>query len=255
MSNEPNTTGTTRSAASLGRVAAVLLVFLVPFAGCATAPAVPAGLPNAIPHRPPTLWTFLGVDCVFKYLNCKHERCVAKLGQTFPDLEPTLPLLLNTSPEAATSPSVAIQNTAHVLAEEQLAPQKIKAVKAAAQVGSAAYPQVEEALLAGLDDRNAKVRLATVKAILSTAGNQRCDDCDRSGNCTPAIRRKLWELGYGIDPDGCPLEPSPPVRRVARLALNSCGGPVPEPPPEPQPRELPPPEVLEAAESPTAGNG
>jgi len=38
------------------------------------------------------------------------------------------------------------------------------------------------------------------------------------------MREKLWELGYKVDENtGCPVEPSPRVRREARLALRACG--------------------------------
>ncbi|MBX3439780.1 MAG: hypothetical protein KF861_19980 [Planctomycetaceae bacterium] len=219
------------------RLAAVLLLM---FAGCAAAYSpVPGGA-----AAPFTLWSFLGVDQLVVHHRLKHERTMAHLGQYFPGLEPMPPLLLNASAEAMASPSIAVQNAAQVLAAEQQAPQKIKAIKAVAEVGSAAYPQVEEALLAGMDDRNPKVRLATVEAILKTAGN-RCDPCDRTGNCTPAIRHRLWELGYGVGPDGCPLELSAPVRRVARLAVDACGGPLPLPCPPPESLERPDPEIIE----------
>ncbi|MGD9853917.1 MAG: hypothetical protein AB7U20_03110 [Planctomycetaceae bacterium] len=214
-------------------------------AGCAATPTAYQPIPGGPPVAAPiTLWSFLGVDQLIVHQRIKHEQNLARLGQYFPELEPKPPLILNTSPEAAASPSIAVHNAAHVLAIEQQAPQKIKAIKAVAEVGAAAYPQVEEALLAGMDDRNSQVRLATVEAVLRTAGD-RCDPCDITGNCTPAIRHRLWDLGYGVGTDGCPLEPSAPVRRVARLALDACGGPLPIPCPPPQPLEQPAPEIIE----------
>lgn len=235
-----------RKVSRLSRLRRTAAVAAMALAGCAT--AAPVGYPpieGAPPvPRPVTLWSFLGVDQMVGHHRLKHERTMAWLGQYFPQLEPKPPLLLNTSPAAAASPSIAVQNAAHVLAAEQQAPQKIKAIKAVAEVGAAAYPQVEEALLAGMDDRNAKVRLASVEAVLRTAGDP-CEPCDISGNCTPAIRHRLWDLGYGVGPDGCPLEPSAPVRRVARLALDACGGPLPPECPPPQPMEFPAPEIIE----------
>ncbi len=218
-------------------------------AGCATAPAAyPPGVAGPPVHSPVTLWSFLGVDRLVVHHRLKHERNMAWLGQHFPDMEPKPPLMLNASPEAAASPSVAVHSAAHVLAAEQQAPQKIKAIEAVAQVGAAAYPQVEIALLAGMEDRSPKVRLATVEAILKTAGD-RCDPCDVTGNCTPTIRHRLWVLGYGVGEDGCPLECSAPVRRVARLALDACGGPLPAECPPPQSLELPSVEIIEQSQA------
>ncbi len=228
------------------RVAAIGALAL---GGCATAPtAYPPGAAGPPVQAPVTLWSFLGVDRLIVHHRLKHERNMAWLGQHFPDLEPKPPLMLNASPEAAASPSVAVHSAAHVLAAEQQAPQKIKAIKAVSQVGAAAYPQVEIALLAGMDDRSPKVRLATVEAILKTAGD-RCKPCDVTGNCTPTIRQRLWDLGYGVGDDGCPLEHSAPVRRVARLALDRCGGPLPVACPPPHSLELPTAEIIEQSQS------
>ncbi len=230
-------------------------VLVLSMTGCATAPlGPPVGDPGLIPHRPTTIWTFLGVDQLIEHHHQKHDRVMATLGQHFPDLEPKLPVVLNTSLQAVASPSVVVHNAAHVLAAEQQAPQKIKAIKAVAKVGCAGYPQVEEALLAGMDDRNPKVRLATVEAILKTAGDP-CEPCDISGNCTPTIRHQLWHMGYGVHPDGCPLEPSAAVRRVARLALDACGGPLPVECPPPHSIELPSSEIIEEALGPLAPVG
>ena len=218
-------------------------------AGCATTSATyPPGVAGPPVHSPVTLWSFLGVDRLIVHHRFKHERNMARLGQYFPDLEPKPPLMLNASPEAAASPSVAVHSAAYVLTAEQQAPQKIKAIKAVAQVGAAAYPQVEIALLAGMDDRSPKVRLATVEALLKTAGD-RCDPCDVTGNCTPAIRHRLWDLGYAVGDDGCPLEYSAPVRRVARLALDACGGPLPVECPPPHSQERPSAEIIEQSQA------
>ena len=227
---------------SFPRLASLLLVAVT---GCAaTYATIPEGPGVPVVHRPMTLWTFLGVDQLIDHHYESHDRLMARIGQHFPDLEPKPPLVLNTSPQAAASPSVAVHNAAFVLSAEQQAPQKIKAIKAVAKVGAAAYPQVEEALLAGMDDRNPDVRLASVEAVLKTSGDG-CDPCDLTGNCTPAIRHQLWLMGYGVHDDGCPLEPSPAVRRVARLALGACGGPMPVECPPPQSNEFPSQEIIE----------
>jgi hypothetical protein len=70
------------------------------------------------------------------------------------------------------------------------------------------------------------------------------------------VYEKLYKVAYETRADGCPVEPSPRVRRVARQALQMCGGPLvsvddelePTPtegpsgaPPAQEPAPLPPP--------------
>src|SRR5690606_15365376 len=122
-------------------------------------------------------------------------------------------------------------------ADIDAAPQKIKALKFLGSIGCDSHPDVEQALLSGLEDPIEGVRYAAASALYEAAGNP-CETCDGSRCCSPPIRRKLHEIGYKMDDTGCYVEPSARVRRVARLALNACGGDVP--PLEPIPDELPP---------------
>jgi len=73
------------------------------------------------------------------------------------------------------------------------------------------------------------------------------------------VLRKLHKIAYETDSLGCYLEPSPRVRRVARLAMNACGNSVqPVTTPAEGPSEAPaepteaPPEGPEAAPAATA---
>jgi hypothetical protein len=109
-----------------------------------------------------------------------------------------------------------------VKAEEDAAAQKAKAISYLASVGCAGcYPGIEEALLAALDDCTELVRFETAKALRSTA-HMPCKNCCRSACCGPKIREKLTKLAYETDEQGCYLESSDRVRRMARLALANC---------------------------------
>jgi hypothetical protein len=59
-----------------------------------------------------------------------------------------------------------------------------------------------------------------------------CKNCCRSACCGPKLRAKLTKLAYETDSQGCFLEPSDRVRRMARLALANCNC-VPEKPGQP----------------------
>jgi hypothetical protein len=78
-------------------------------------------------------------------------------------------------------------------------------------------------MYSGLDDCTESVRFTAATAIYETAGKP-CRVCKAGSCCSARIRQKLWDLGYKVnETTGCPLEPSPRVRRVARLALRGCG--------------------------------
>ncbi len=153
------------------------------------------------------------------------EHVKNKLGMKYPGLESkpaikSIPDPANLGPEA----SPAVQAAAKVKAEEEQAPQKIKGLRYLASIGcGGCYPDVEEALLAGLDGCTEEVRYEAASAIRSTVGNP-CTFCKASACCSPQVREKLKKIAFDIDETGCFKEPSPRVRRLARLALAGCGG-------------------------------
>ena len=153
---------------------------------------------------------------------CEHIK--NKLGMKYPGLETKAPLKAITDPaNLGPEASPAVQAAAKVKAEEEQAPQKIKGLRYLGSIGcGGCYPDVEEALLAGLDDCTEAVRWEAVNAIRSTVGNP-CTFCKASACCSPAVREKLKKVAYDIDEYGCFKEPSGRVRRVARLALCGCG--------------------------------
>jgi hypothetical protein len=132
--------------------------------------------------------------------------------------------------------SPAVETAAKIKAEEDQAQAKIAALRYLATIGCAGcYPGVEEAFIAALDDCTEVVRYEAVMALLKTkCMNGKCDFCDKKACCSAKIQKKLNEIAYETDDEGCPKEPSERVRRKARLALRRCGPAAAElAPPEP----------------------
>jgi hypothetical protein len=210
-----------------------------PPAGAATTPpATSATTPNttivaispaAAPQQ--NLLDFLGITAIGKCIG-QGVTCIAGLLPTIipgfntglGELANTPPVLPINDPANLKSSNPAVAAAAAAMRDEDSAPQKIAALEYLATRGcSSCVVGSEEAMLAGLDDCIESVRFAAATAIFEAAGKP-CKVC-RGGNCcTPKIREKLYELGFKLNPDtGCPVEPSPRVRRQARLALRACG--------------------------------
>jgi hypothetical protein len=154
------------------------------------------------------------------------------------NMPPVLPI---NDPANLNSSNPAVAAAAAAKRDEDAAPQKIAALEYLATRGcTSCVPGAEEAMLSGLEDCTESVRFAAATAIYETAGKP-CRVCKAGNCCTPKIREKLWELGFKVDENtGCPVEPSPRVRREARLALRACGPDCTPPvPPAPRPSEGP----------------
>lgn len=217
-------------------------------------PVVPSGAIVA-PEKPMTLPRFLGVDaCVRKsVLLCQLTR--ERLAVVVPALEPK-PLALPLShPANADSPSPAVAGAHKVQKAKAAKAAKIKAVAYLAGEGCLENPHVEEGILAALDDVSAEVRVAGVEAVIESSRRgceSGCQSCS-NGCCTDSIRSKLTTMVFEQSAPGCWLEPSSKARRLARLALDLCGGPMQcdscvET--EKFPMEVPPPELIEAITAP-----
>lgn len=226
----------------------LLILVLIYAAGCAAPPAAPEAA-AAVGPPPPNLIDFLGFTALHEKLTPVVQHKIAHLATVFPFLKPKPCLKPLDDPANLKSPSPAISAAAAVVAAEAMAEQKIAGLKALAEVGCGGYPEVEEAFLASLSDPTEAVRFEAVQAIRYAAGDI-CIPCNGSSCCTPDILKQLDKMAFGQKDDGCPFEPSPRVRRAARLALKTCGPPpfVPEPPPGPE--EVPPDELLPPAELP-----
>lgn len=243
-------------------LAGLSLLFASAIVGCATsgaagataaAPAAAAGPADvyiaAAPAvgPPPTLPQFLGIDqCKqhtvegFGALRRLVHRMFPALETAFPGAQGPPPVSPVSSPENLESPSPAVAAAAKIKQEEDQAQQKILALNYLASIGcGGCYPEVEDALLAAMDDCTEDVRYAAVKAVKESAG-QPCTFCKNGACCSPRIRARLKEMSDDQGDDCCPREPSARIRRVARIALTYCGPdnsvPVPEiegpPPPE-----------------------
>jgi hypothetical protein len=202
--------------------------------------------PPAAPQQ--NLLDFLGITAVGKCLG----QCATCLGGMLPNLIPGFnsglgqlanmpPVLPLNDPANLKSSNPAVAAAAAAMRDEDSAPQKIAALEYLATRGcSSCVPGAEEAMLSGLEDCTESVRFAAATAIYEAAGKP-CRVCKSGNCCSPKIREKLWELGYKLgETTGCPVEPSPRVRRESRLALLACG-PDCNPPPAaaPTPTEGP----------------
>jgi hypothetical protein len=185
-----------------------------------------------------------------------------------PQRERTPPVKRIADPENLEAENPAIKAAAEIKAEEDLAPQKIKALKYLATVGCGCYDKdgkIEEALLAALSDCTEEVRIEAANAVRTAAGTCRCtyDGCTPTC-CKPSIVKRLDEMAYGVDDDGCHIEPSREVRAAAARARSACSAvpQTPEPvaetpeedPPQDEPKkggeQLPPPTDEPALNSP-----
>ena len=208
-------------------------------AGAAGAGAAGAagGAAAAAPAKA-TLPQFLGLGQAAHGIGKIVTHLQSHLGSFFPGLEPKPPILpITAAGGEGASPAVAA--AAEIKAEEDKAAQKIKAIRYLAGLGCVScYTGIEEAFLAALEDCTEEVRYEAVKGLRKAAGNP-CKVCRSSSCCTPKLVEKLEEIANKMDGQGCYTEPSPRVRRLARLTLSQCGGAIFVPPEEPTPEEGP----------------
>jgi hypothetical protein len=208
----------------------------------------------AAPASPTTLWQFLGIPQACDKLQGAN---LNKLGNC-PDKEVKPPLKAIADPSNLQSSNPAIKAAAQIKQEEDLAPQKIKAIKYLATIACGCHPGVREALLAALDDCTEAVRYEAALAFCKSAGNH-CAVCNKTSCCGPAVAKKLRDMADGMDDNGCLKEPSPRVRAAAAAALNACNlvTPLPNEPLVPIPEKihkpvLPRPERATMSEPPAA---
>ena len=133
----------------MGGLEAIVLLGLYSAAAWAQAPAAPASSP--------TLWSYLGIP---QGVNKLEDATWNRSGNR-PDAERTNPLTRIADPaNLSDNMPKSIQTAAKIKQQEDLAPQKIKAIKYLATVGCGCYQKmgVREALLESLDDCTEEVR-------------------------------------------------------------------------------------------------
>lgn len=216
-----------------------MLALLWMLSGCAGLPTTPAAPPapptsaqgaggtTIVAIAPPmgpkgTIWDFLGVKELCKDLAMVADCGMNFLGNQFPGLASGLPMSSLSNPANLNSPNPAIAAAAGAKAEENAAPQKAAALKYLGTLGcGGCYPDVEKALLAGMDDCTESVRFAAVSALAETSRIQ-CRYCMANRCCSTNVRNKLVKIATDVDDNGCYVEPSARVRRMARVALCNC---------------------------------
>lgn len=193
--------------------------------------AVPG--PNGLVTPPMTLWRFLGIP---QGLSRVAGATTNRRGN-FPGLEPKPPLKALADPANLASKNPAIKKAAEIKQEEDLAKQKIKALKYLAKIGCGCYPGVKEALIAALDDCTEKVRYEAAKQIGNAAENK-CETCSKTCCCDAEMLQALYDKATKRDDTGCFAEPSERVREAACQAYLACRRSVPvSPAPAAQPYE------------------
>ena len=248
-----------RVVAAMPRVAQKATAAATPATPVSTAQVGAVPGPGGVVTPPMTLWRFLGIP---QGLSRIAGATTNRRGN-FPGLEPKPPLKALADPANLMSKNPAIKKAAEVKQEEDLAKQKIKALKYLATIGCGCYPGVKEALMAALDDCTEKVRYEAAKAIGSAAENK-CETCSKTCCCDADMMQALYDKATKRDDNGCYAEPSARVREAACEALLACRRRVPVyPAAAPTPyegetipeRQLPPGETIPDAPPPNAPPG
>ena len=169
---------------------------------------------------PATLWRFMGVPQGWQ----KLRGATSNRNGNRPGREPTPPLKAIADPANLQSGNPAIEAACKIKQQEDLAPQKIKALKYLATIGCGCYDKVYDvkgAFMAALDDCTEEVRLQAAESVGEAAETQ-CAVCSKSCCCTAEMMQKLNDIATQRDDEGCFVEISADVRRAACEALLAC---------------------------------
>lgn len=179
------------------------------------------------PPPTPTLWNFLGIPQGVR----KVQGAVRNPRGNHPGLEPKPPLRAIGDPMNLFSKNDAIKQAAKVKQEEDLKPQKIKAIKYLASIGCGCYDkdgEITKALIAASEDCTEEVRMVTMEELYNLSSGQCCGRCGTNCCCKEPLLRKLAQIAYEKDEFGCYIEPSQRVREgAARVLQSCCPNPVP----------------------------
>ncbi|MEX0586400.1 MAG: hypothetical protein WD176_07140 [Pirellulales bacterium] len=198
-------------------------VFRLSIVGAFFSVAAAASAQNVPPAAPigpaPTLFHFLGL----RQGSWRASDNFRNRNGNRPNRERKPPLKRIADPGLKEIDNPAIKTAQRIKEEEDLAPQKIKAIKYLATLGcEKCYGGIEEAMLEALKDCTEEVRYETVRA-LGTIPNAECPQCDNDC-CTEKMTEQLAKIAYERDPDhpDCWYEPSARVRAAAIETLNIC---------------------------------
>lgn len=208
-----------KSAARVAMAAAAVVLALLVLGSrrqldAAEAPAA------GVAKGPATLWNFLGIP---QGIDKVRDALTNPRGR-HPKWERKPPLKRLADAANLQSDNPAIKVAAKVKADADLAPQKIKAIKYLATLCCGCgknKDEVQEALLAALDDCTEAVRYEAAVALCQCAGDPRTV-CNQGSCCDAKVMNKLLKVSEGKDDQGCWLEPSARVRAAAANALNAC---------------------------------
>jgi hypothetical protein len=169
---------------------------------------------------PGTFWNWLGIP---QGTQAMRDARLNRLGNN-PQRERVPPLKRIADPANLESKNPAIATAAKIKKDQDLAPQKIKAIKYLGTIACCCptnKDDVKNALLAALDDCTDEVRQAAAEAICHAAGNP-CTICNECSCCSADVMNKLNQMANEQDEKGCWKEPNPTVRQAACLALEAC---------------------------------
>ena len=230
------------------------------------------------PFSPDTasVWHKLGIPQSIGRFKKFRESRVNRNGDK-PEKEKKKPPLKKLTDAANLAPDAPkmLQAAAEIKKAEDLAPQKIKALKYIATLGCGCYDKknaglIEAALLEGMDDCTPDVKREAISVVLqqvSSSGGCSCScscscvtsdsGCNAKSCCTPKLYKKLEEIATKMDKTGCPVEPDASIRSLAQQALNACPYPMIEPEDEPEIIQAKPPvdKAVETAEKPAEDGG
>ena len=182
----------------------------------------------------PTVWHKLGIpQGVGRYKKFRESRINRKGNNPQREKTPKLVKLTdaaNLDPEA---PKM-LQAAAKIKMAEDLAPQKLKALKYLATIGCGCYNKknadiVEAAVLEGLDDCTIEVRREALMLVLQQVQGGQCGcqpACNPKSCCSAKIYKKLEEMVNKTDTTGCPAESDSSIRYLAQQVLSACPYPI-----------------------------
>ena len=185
-----------------------------------------------------TVWHKLGIpQSVGRFKKFRESRVNRKGNHPEREKKPRLKKLTDPANLAPEAPKM-LQAAAQIKKAEDLAPQKIKALKYLATIGCGCYNKknaglVEAALLEGMEDCTCSVRREALMVVMKqVSGGCSCScqpACNSKSCCTPKLYKKLEEIATKMDKTGCPIEPDAGIRNLAMQVLNACPYPMIEP--------------------------